>query len=102
MAAPQETKPGHVLLREAIDDAKAHDAEVTDARVAREVFGVSAATLSQWCTGKARPGALFRAIALLWASVPADSWYDADDRKQLRAVAKLEPRKLSPNRRAAA
>lgn len=91
-------KPGHVLLREAIEEAKAGDPDVTDARIAGEVFGASAPSLSQWCSGKARPNALYREIARLWADVPLDSWFTVADRAQLRRVAKLSPRKLAPKR----
>lgn len=91
---PPPEMPGHVQLREAIEEAKAADPEVTDARVAVEVFGASAPSLSQWCSGKARPAALYREIARVWAGIPLESWFTTADRSRLRRVAKLHPRSL--------
>jgi hypothetical protein len=72
-------RPGHELLREAVDAAKAHDHDQTDARIAREVFNASGASLSEWCSGKTRPAALHRDIAWEWARVPKESWYTHEE-----------------------
>ena len=74
---------GARLLREAI-----HQADMTEGRVAREVFGVAPASLSEWLTGKTRPRSEHRTVALEWAGIPLEAWENAKERAQReRAVA---------------
>lgn len=72
------------LLREAIRASGMFDQDV-----ARKVFGVSPAALSDWLSGNNRPRPESRAAIEAWARVPLSAWETPDERAQRERAASL-------------
>jgi hypothetical protein len=87
---------GRTLLRAAIDASG-----LTAGYVAKEVFGVSEASMSDWLSGNNRPRPEHRAVALEWGGVPGEAWETEAERARRLRARELAPAKPASTKKPA-